>query len=186
VKILIADDESIIRMDLRETLEAAGHEIAGEAANGREAVSLAETLQPDVVLLDVKMPKMNGLAAARKIRNAPVVILTAYKDAKTIARATKSGAYTFLVKPFKEPELLAALELAQARFEERRALESELADSRGKLEARKVIDRAKGLLMDRHGLKEGEAFRVIQKRSMDTRRSLVEVAKEIIAGGRPA
>lgn len=186
MKILIADDESIIRMDLRETLEAAGHEIAGEAANGREAVALAETLAPDVVLLDVKMPKMNGLAAAQKIRNAPCVILTAYKDAKTIARATKSGAYTFLVKPFKEPELLAALELAQARFEERRALESELADSRGKLEARKIIDRAKGLLMDRHGLKEGDAFRVLQKRSMDTRRTLVEVAKEILAGERPA
>ena len=185
MKILIADDESIIRMDLRETLEAAGHEIAGEASNGREAVSLAETLQPDVVLLDIKMPKMNGLAAAAKIRNAPCVILTAYKDAKTIARATKSGAYTFLVKPFKEAELLAALELAQARFDERRALESELADSRGKLEARKMIDRAKGLLMDRHGLKEGEAFRVIQKRSMDTRRSLVEVAKEILAREKP-
>lgn len=186
MKILIADDESIIRMDLRETLEAAGHEVVGEAADGRQAVALAEALQPDAVLLDVKMPRMNGLSAASKIKAAPCVLLTAYKDAKTIAGAKKSGAYTFLVKPYKEAELLAALELAAARFEERQALERELADSRGKLEARKLIDRAKGLLMDKHGLKEGEAFRVLQKRSMDTRRTLVEVAKEILGGQKPA
>ena len=144
-------------------------------------MSLAETVQPDVVLLDVKMPKLNGLAAAAKITFAPCVILTAYKDAKTIAKASQSGAYTFLVKPYKEAELLAALELASARFEERRALEAELADSRGTFESRKTIDRTKGLLMDRHGLKEGEAFRLLQKGSMDTRRTLVEVAKEILA-----
>ncbi len=186
VKILVADDESIIRMDLRETLEAAGHEVVGEAADGREAVSLADQLQPDAVLLDIKMPRMSGLTAAGKIRGAPCVILTAYKDARTIARAKRSGAYTFLVKPFREAELLAALELAAARFEERRALEAELADSRGKLEARRTIERAKGLLMDRHGLKEGEAFRLLQKRSMDTRRTLVEVAREILAAEKPA
>jgi len=185
VKVLIADDESIIRMDLRETLEAAGHEVVGEAADGRQAVALAETLQPDVVILDVKMPRLGGLAAAARIRSAPCVILTAYKDAKTIAKARASGAFMFLVKPYQEAELLAALELAAARFEERRTLEAELADSRGKLEARKIIDRAKGLLMDRHGLKEGEAFRLLQKRSMDTRRTLVEVAKEILAGPAP-
>ena len=181
VKIVIADDESVIRMDLRETLEEAGHEVVGEARDGKEAVALVETLQPDAVLLDVKMPRMSGLIAAGKIRSAPCIILTAYKDSKTIARARKSGVFTFLVKPYKEPELLAALELAVARFEERRALETELADSRHKLEARKIIDRAKGLLMDKHGLKEGEAFRLLQKRSMDTRRSLVEVAKEILS-----
>lgn len=181
MKIVIADDESVIRMDLREALEGAGHEVVGEAADGREAVALAETLQPDVVLLDVKMPRMSGVVAAGKIKAAPCVILTAYPDARTVARAKKSGAFTFLLKPYKEAELLAALEMAAARFEERRALERELADSRGKLEARKIIDRAKGLLMDRHGLKEGEAFRLLQKRSMDTRRSLVEVAKEILS-----
>ncbi len=181
MKIVIADDESLIRMDLREALEGAGHEVVGEAADGREALTLAETLQPDVVLLDVKMPRMSGVVAAGKIKASPCVILTAYKDARTVARARKSGAYTFLLKPYKEAELLAALEMAVARFEERRALERELAESRGKLEARKLIDRAKGLLMDRHGLKEGEAFRFLQKRSMDTRRSLVEVAKEVLA-----
>jgi response regulator NasT len=186
VRILLADDESIIRMDLKEALEAAGHQIVGEAADGKEAVALAEALQPDAILLDIKMPRMTGLAAAAKIKSAPCVILTAYKDAKTIAKARKSGAYTFLVKPYKESELLAALELAAARFDEKRALEAELADSRGKLEARKLIDRAKGVLMDRHGLKEGDAFRLLQKRSMDTRRTIVEVAKEILAAGKQA
>jgi response regulator NasT len=184
MKIVIADDESIIRMDLKETLEAAGHQVVGEAANGQEAVKMAEELQPDAVLLDVKMPKLTGLAAAERIAKkkiAPCVILTAYRDRKLVEKAKKSGAYTFLTKPFKEPELIAALELAGSRFAEMRALEKELDSARGALEARKLIDRAKGLLMDRHGLKEADAFRALQKRAMDSRRSIVEVAKEVLA-----
>ncbi len=183
MKVVIADDESIIRMDLRETLEAAGHQVVGEAANGLEAVKLAEQLQPDAVLLDVKMPKLTGLAAAERITRkkiAPCVILTAYRDRKLIDKAKKSGAYTFLTKPFKEPELVAALELAGSRFAELRALESELASARGALEARKLVDRVKGKLMDTYGLKEADAFRLLQKKAMDSRRSLVEVAKELL------
>ncbi len=183
VKIVIADDESIIRMDLKETLEAAGHQVVGEAANGLEAVALSEQLQPDAVLLDVKMPKLTGVAAAERIakkRIAPCVILTAYRDRKLVEKAKKSGAYVFLTKPFKEPELLAALELAVSRFAEMRALEAELAGARGALESRKLIDRAKGLLMDRLNLKEADAFRALQKKAMDTRRPIVEVAKEVL------
>lgn len=183
MKVVIAEDESVIRMDLRETLERAGHSVVGEAGNGREAVELAETLRPDVVLLDIKMPILSGITAALRItkkRVAPCVILTAYRDRKLIDRAKRSGAYTFLVKPFQEPELLGALELAAARFEETRVLERELDGARSALEARKWIDRARGLLMDRHGLSEAEAFRVLQKRAMDTRRSLADVAREVL------
>jgi response regulator NasT len=185
VKILIAEDESIIRMDLRETLERAGHSVVAEAGDGREAVRLAETLRPDACLLDIKMPLLSGLTAALRITKkkiAPCVILTAYRDRKLIDRARRAGAYTFLVKPFQEPELLGALELAATRFEELRALERELDGARSALEARKLIDRAKGLLMDRHGLKEAEAFRVLQKRAMETRRSLSDIAREVLAG----
>ena len=184
MKVLIADDESIIRMDLRETLEGAGHQVVGEAANGAEAVKLAGELGPDVVLLDVKMPKKTGLAAAEQITKrkiAPCIILTAYRDRKLIEKAKKSGAYTFLTKPFNEPELIAAIELATSRFAEVRALEKELADTRAGLEARKLIDRAKGLLMDRYNLKEGDAFRMLQKRAMDSRRTLAEAAREVLA-----
>lgn len=188
MKVLIADDESIIRMDLKETLEAAGHVVVAEAADGRQAIRLAEELQPDAVLLDVKMPKLSGLTAAKKITQrkiAPCVILTDYRDRTLIEKARTAGAYTFLTKPFKEPELLAALELAQARFAEFRAVEDELSGARGALQARKTIDRAKGLLMDRHGLKEADAFRALQKRAMDSRRSLLDVAREILTTEAP-
>jgi len=184
VKVLIAEDESIIRLDLRETLERAGHTVVGEAADGREALRLAETLRPDAVLLDVKMPKMSGLTAAQRItekRIAPCVLLTAYRDHELIRKAKHAGVYTFLVKPFQEPELIAALELAEKRFEEQRGAERELQTARSALEARKLLDRAKGLLMDRHRLKEAEAFRLLQKRAMDTRRPLEEVVREILA-----
>jgi len=186
MKVLLAEDESVIRMDLRETLERAGYAVVAEASNGREAVELAETLMPDVVLLDIKMPRLSGLTAALRItkkRIAPCVILTAYRDRKLIERARRSGATTFLVKPFQEPELVAALELAAARFEETRVLERELESARSALEGRKLIDRAKGFLMDRHGLKESEAFRILQKRAMDNRRPISDIARELLAQG---
>ena len=170
-------------MDLRETLEKAGHTVIGEASDGKEAVKLAETLRPDVCLLDIKMPKMTGLTAAERISKkkiAPCVILTAFRDKKLIDKAKRSGVYTFLVKPFQEPELLAALEIAATRFAEMQEMERELASARSALEARKLIDRAKGVLMDKHKLKENDAFRIIQKRAMDTRRPLEEAAREIL------
>ena len=183
LKILIADDESIIRMDIRETLEGAGHTVIAEAGTGREALNLVEPLRPDVVLLDVKMPDLAGLAAAERIgaaKIAPVVLLTAYQDREYVERARAAGTHMFLVKPFKEEELLAALEMAVARFEEVRALEAELSDLKDKFETRKLVDKAKGVLMDTYKLKESEAFRLIQKRSMDERKALSAVAQEIL------
>ena len=183
IRVVIADDESIIRMDLKEILENAGHSVVGSAKNGREALELAEALHPDLVILDIKMPKLNGLTAAERIAKqtlAPVILLTAYKDKRFVEKARKGGVYTYLVKPFREEELLAAVDLAISRFEEMRAIESELATVKQKLEGRKIIDRAKGRIMDELKLTEGDAFHLIQKLSMDKRRTLSETAKEIL------
>ncbi len=183
LRLLIADDESIIRLDLRETLEAAGHTVVAEAGTGREALALAETLQPDVLILDIRMPDGDGLSVAEQVgakRLAPVILLTAYQDREVVERARKAGTYMFLVKPFKEEELLAAVGMAAARHEEVRALEAELSDLKEKFETRKLVDKAKGVLMDQYKLKESEAFRLIQKRSMDDRKPLAAVAKEIL------
>jgi response regulator NasT len=183
VKVLIAEDESIIRMDLRETLQKAGHMVVGEASDGEEAVTLARSLRPDAVLLDIRMPGTSGLVAAERIsgeRIAPCVILTAYHDRELVGKAARSGVFSFLVKPFQERELVAALELAVSRFGETRSLEEELEEAKGALETRKWIDRARGHLMDRYGVKEKEAFSLIRKRAMDTQKSIGEAAREIL------
>ncbi len=180
---LIAEDESIIRMDLRETLEKAGHIVVGEASDGDEALSLARTLRPDAVLLDIRMPGTSGLVAAEKIseeRISPCVILTAYHDQKLVEKAARSGVFSFLVKPFQERELIAALELATSRFGETQSLEAELEGVKMELETRKWVDRARGHLMDRYGVKEKEAFALIRKRAMDTQKSIGDVAREIL------
>ncbi len=184
LKVLLAEDEAVIRLFLRQTLEEAGHIVVGEAGDGEEAVRLADALGPDVVILDIKMPLMTGLEAAERIgksKTAACVIITAYPEREFVEQAQKPGVFAFLVKPFYAPALLAAVELARARFDELRQLERELADSNDRLEGRRLIDRAKGLLMDRHGLKEAEAFRALQVRAMKTRKALADVAKDVIA-----
>jgi len=183
VRIVIADDESIIRMDLKEMLTSLGYIVVGEAGDGRSAVYLAREVRPDLVIMDIKMPELDGIEAARILTEeqiAPVLLLTAYSDQQLVARARQAGVVGYLVKPFREPDLAPAIEVALARFREFRALEQELKDVREALETRKIVERAKGLLMDTQGLKETEAFRKIQKLSMNTRKSMREVAEAIL------
>lgn len=189
-RLVIADDESIIRMDLRETLQAAGHEVVGEASDGDGALGLIEKQKPDVAILDIKMPGRTGIAVAEQVtakRLCAVILLTAYGDKALIEQAKAAGAFVYLVKPFKEPELLASIEMAVTRFQEMRALAGEVGDLQDQLETRKLLDRAKGYLMDAYKMKEADAFRFIQKQSMDQRKSLKEMARIILdkktAGG---
>jgi two-component system, response regulator PdtaR len=182
-RVLIADDESIIRMDLREMLAALGYNVVGEAGDGRQAVNLARELKPDLVIMDIKMPEMDGIAAAKVLteeRIAPVLLLTAYSQHELVQGAREAGVVGYIVKPFRQDELMPAIEVALSRFREFRELEKEMGDLRDTLEARKVIERAKGVLMDQYGLKEGDAFRRIQKLSMDTRKSMREIADAIL------
>jgi len=182
-RVVIADDESIIRLDLRKTLEAAGHTVAGEASDGQTALNLARTLRPDIVILDIKMPIMDGLDAAKAITEesiAPVLLLTAYNEGDLISRAKEAGVFGYLVKPFQESDLNPAMEVAIARFDQMRALEGEVASLSGKLETRKLIEKAKGILMERFGLQEAEAFRRLQTQSMNTRKSMREIAEAVI------
>lgn len=182
-KVLIAEDEALIRMDLKEILEEEGYEIVGEASNGHEAVELAKRLQPNLIILDIKMPKMDGLEAAKIIneqRIAPIIILTAYSQKELVEEAVRYGAMAYLIKPFQKSSLLPAIEVAAQRFEEVEALSSETKDLHEQIETRKLIDRAKGILMDQQGLTEKEAFRRIQKASMDNRISMRKVAQTII------
>ena len=183
LRILIADNESIIRMDLKELLEEAGHEVIGEAADGFKAVELTRKLKPDLVSMDIKMPEMDGIAAAKLISNeklAPVLLLTAYSQKEIVEKAKDSGVLAYLVKPVKESNLFPAMEIALSRFKEYMEIEQELLDLRNSLETRKILDRAKGLLMDAYNLSEQEAFRRIQQYSMAKRKSIREVAEAII------
>lgn len=183
LKIVIADNESVIRMDVREMLEDAGHEVVGEAVNGVKAVELARRLKPDLCILDVKMPEMDGIAAARIIAEeklAPVLLLTAFSQKDIVRRATDAGVLAYLVKPVQESNLFPAIEVAVSRYQELHELEDELFRVKDTLAMRKTLDRAKGILMDAHGLTESEAFRRIQQYSMAKRKTIREVAEAII------
>ena len=185
VRVLIAEDEALIRMDLREMLEEEGFVVIAEAADGEQAVVLAVENKPDLVICDVKMPKMDGIAAAAQItdqRIAPVVILTAFSQRDLVERARDAGAMAYLVKPFQKRDLLPAIEMATSRFAEMRALEAEVSDLRERLEARKLIERAKGVLMSKHGLTEPAAFRWIQRAAMDNRTSMRAVSELVLSG----
>ncbi len=184
IRVLIAEDEALIRLDLREMLEEEGFDVVGEAADGEQAIGLAQQLRPDLVICDVKMPKVDGIVAAAHIteaRIAPVVMLTAFSQRDLIERARDAGAMAYLVKPFQKHDLLPAIEMATSRFAEIRALESEVSGLRERLEARKLIERAKGILMTKHALSEPEAFRWIQRAAMDNRTSMRTVAEVVLS-----
>jgi response regulator NasT len=181
---LIAEDESLIRLDLREILERAGFDVCAEARDGLEAVELARTSEPDLALMDVKMPRLDGIEAARRIlddRAIPIVILTAYGEASLVARAAEIGVFGYLVKPFRDVDLVPAIETARARHDELVALRSEAASLAEALAARKVIERAKGLLMEREGLSEREAFSRLRRASQLSGRPISTLAEAIVA-----
>jgi len=183
LKIVIADDEPIIRLDLKKTLENMGHQVVGESGDGARAIEMARTLKPDIIILDIKMPEMDGIDAAKIVTTegiAPVLLLTAYSQKDLVDRAKDAGVFAYLVKPFKEADLMPAIEIAISRYEEFMDLENEVSDLENKLDTRKAVDRAKGILMDQYGLKEQEAFRRIQVQSMNTRKSMREIAEAII------
>lgn len=182
-RVLVAEDEALIRLDLVEMLREEGYEVAGEAADGDEAIKLATELRPDLVILDVKMPKVDGIEAASAIagnRIAPVVILTAFSQRELVERARDAGAMAYLVKPFAKRDLVPAIELAMSRFGELQALENEVAGLTERLETRKVVERAKGILMTKQGLSEPEAFRWVQRTAMDRRTTMKAVAEAVI------
>jgi response regulator NasT len=184
-RVVIAEDEALIRLDLKEMLEEEGFEVVGEAGDGETAVSLTQQTKPDLVILDVKMPVMDGITAAEQIardRIAPVVMLTAFSQRDLVERAREAGAMAYLVKPFSKSDLLPAIEIALSRYAQIAALESEVSDLQERLATRKIIDRAKGVRQTEHGRTEPAAFRWIQKVSMDGRRSMREVAQGVVDG----
>ena len=183
IKVLIADDEPIIRLDLRQMLESLGYEVVGEAGNGKEAVEMAREHKPDVCILDVKMPVMDGIEAVDIITEeniAPTILLTAYSDKELIERAKAAGVFAYLVKPFKPSDLAPTIEVARARFEQNILLGKEVSSLTERLDARKAIDKAKGILMESQGMSEAEAYRRIQIQSMNLRKSMREVADAIV------
>ncbi|MGH9137125.1 MAG: ANTAR domain-containing response regulator [Acidimicrobiales bacterium] len=184
-RVVIAEDEAIIRLDLKETLEEEGYEVVGETGRGDEAVELVKRLEPDLAILDIKMPGMDGLEAARAIttdRHAAVLILTAFSQRDLIEQARDAGALAYLVKPFEKTELIPAVEVALGRFAEMKALADENNTLAEQLETRKLVDRAKGILMDRYGMAEADAFRFLQKTAMDERLKMREVAARVVDG----
>jgi AmiR/NasT family two-component response regulator len=184
VRILIAEDETIIRLDVRTLLEKAGHEVVAEARDGEEAVALAAEHDPDLIVMDVRMPHLDGIEAARQISDrkpVPIVMLTAYAEEDLVTRASEAGAFAYLVKPFREVDLLPALNTARARFEELSALREEAADLTEALASRKAVERAKGILMRKDGIDEAEAFRRIRAASQKTGRTMRVVADALIA-----
>ncbi|HXW35364.1 MAG TPA: response regulator [Acidimicrobiales bacterium] len=191
-RVVIAEDEAIIRLDLKEILESEGYEIVGETGRGDEAVDLVQEQSPDLAILDIKMPGIDGIEAARQIAagtRVPVLILTAFSQRNLIEEARDAGVSAYLVKPFQRGELVPAIEVALARFEEFRAIEEEQARLSGevatledKLETRRVVDRAKGVLMDQHGMREAEAFSFVQRSAMQRRARMRDIAQEVLDG----
>lgn len=187
-RIIVAEDEAIIRMDLIEMLREAGYNVIGEAANGREAISLARHLKPDLAILDVKMPEIDGISAAELIvseKLAAVLMLTAFSQRELVERARDAGAMAYLVKPFSISDLTPAIEMALGRYAQIQALEAEVGELGERLEARKLVDRAKGILMANLGISEPEAFKWIQKAAMDQRSSMSAVSEGVLAHYRP-
>ncbi len=183
-RVLVAEDEALIRLDLVELLTDEGFEVIAQAADGEEAVKLARELSPDLVIMDVKMPRMDGIAAAEAIaeeRIAPIVMLTAFSQRDLVERARDAGAMAYVVKPFDASDLIPAVEIAIGRFAEIKAIEEELASLEDRFESRKIIDQAKGILQEGLGLSEPEAFRWVQKTAMDLRKSMREVAEGVIS-----
>jgi two-component system, response regulator PdtaR len=184
-RVVIAEDEALIRLDLKETLEEEGYQVVAETSRGDEVVGLVREHRPDLAILDIKMPGGDGLSAAAEIsaeRLAAVLILTAFSQRELVDRAREAGALAYLVKPFQRNDLIPAIELAIGRFEEMKALEEENKDLEQRLETRKLVERAKGLLMDELDMREDEAFRWIQRRAMDQRKTMKAIAQQILDG----
>jgi AmiR/NasT family two-component response regulator len=187
--VVIAEDETLIRMDLAEMLAEEGYDVVGQAGDGAKAIELAEELRPDLVILDVKMPVLDGIAAAEAIagkRIAPVVMLTAFSQRELVERARDAGAMSYLVKPFTQAELVPAIEMAVSRFAEISELEAQVTDLEDRLETRKAVERAKSVLQEELSLSEPEAFRWIQKTAMDLRMSMRQVAEGVVTHGLPS
>jgi response regulator NasT len=184
-RVVIAEDEALIRLDLKEMLEEEGYEVVGEAGDGQSAVSLVERLRPDLAIFDVKMPVLDGISAAERVaaaRLAPVLILTAFSQRELVERARDAGAMAYLVKPFAKHDLVPAIEMAVSRYAEIVTLEAEVGDLQARLETRKLVDRAKAVLQAEHAMTEAEAFRFVQRTSMDRRMPMRAVAEQVLRG----